>query len=225
MTTDLQEAFREAARREFAMVPDENELDYAFSSGFQRKMQRIIRAQVHGYWNMVNTLGKRIAIAAAIIVMLLTTAMAIKPIRERVIKFFIEIYEEYYEIRFGENTKDDIDPNPPNMIRYTLSALPTDYYQEEFLETEHLLWTCWYNDDGLGISLKQELGTNEIILDNQGTPPQETYYGETSVIIQQQEEASVYIWRQDNYIFYLTCHESLQQKQVEQLITSLVIKN
>ena len=123
--SNLQEAFREAARREFAAVPDETELDYVFSRKFERRMRRIIRAQVHGYWHMVNTLGKRIAIAAAILVMLLTSVMAIKPIRERVIKFFIEVYEDYFEITFGSNTSGDLDPAPKDMPKYTFSKLPS----------------------------------------------------------------------------------------------------
>ena len=104
----LQEAFREAAGREFAMVPAESELDYRFSRRFERSMRRIIHAQVHGYWMMVNTAAKRAAVAAAIILLLLTSALAIKPIRERVIQFFVEVYEDYFEIRFGREEKDEV---------------------------------------------------------------------------------------------------------------------
>lgn len=219
--TDLQEAFREAARREFAMVPDENELDYTFSPGFQRKMQRIIRAQVHGYWNMVNTLGKRIAIAAAIIVMLLTTAMAIKPIRERVIQFFVEVYEEYFSVTFGEKESGDIYSDPEQMIRYTLSWVPEGYCEVTRNELEALLTTVWTSDKNKDIMLIQGAGTHHITLNYTGEPLTVIELGALSIKQQCQTDTNVFIWEQDGCIFYLTIPTNIPQDEALQMITSL----
>jgi len=123
----LQEAFREAARREFAMIPDEEEIEYSFSSKFLRKMRGLLRAEAYGYWKYVNTAAKRVAIAVAIIVMLLTSAMAIKPIRERVIKFFVEVYEEYFEITFGKEDHRDIYSSTPVIPNNEWVDTSTDY--------------------------------------------------------------------------------------------------
>ena len=144
---ELREAFREAARREFAMVPAEEDLDYVFSNRFEQSMRRMIRAEAHGYWNLINTTAKRVAIAAAIILMLLSTAMAIKPIRERVIKFFVDVYEEYFEIHFGEEDSWDLPERTEPMVRYTLTQLPEGYVEVEFMELEHFLRTEWMNSE------------------------------------------------------------------------------
>lgn len=219
--TDLQEAFRESARREFAMVPDEAELDYTFSPGFRRKMQRIIRAQVHGYWNMVNTLGKRIAIAAVIIVMLLTTAMAIKPIRERVIKFFVEVYEEYFSVTFGEDKKGDLYATPDQMIRYTLSWVPEGYVETKFIEREILLSTIWSNNEGTHILLGQGEGTQETTLDHIGNNIVEFEYGSVEIYQLTMEERNTFVWAQDNYIFQLLVPDSIPIDSALQMIDSL----
>ena len=224
MTTDLQEAFREAARREFAMVPNESELDYTFSPGFQRKMQRIIRAQVHGYWNMVNTMGKRIAIAAAIIVMLLTTAMAIKPVRERVITFFIEVYEDFFEIRFGTEQKNDLDPVATSMTRYALTFVPDGYIEIDCLELETIIHTTWQNSTGFRITLQQEPGTNEITLDNIEVQPIIINHNSLRILHQQFNDTSMFIWDNDNYIFYLTIYEDFSLEDVLSMIDSVVEK-
>lgn len=219
--SELKEAFREAARRQFAMVPAESELDWAFSPGFERKMRRIIRAQAHGYWNLVNTTAKRIAIAAAIIVMLLSSVLAIKPVRERVIKFFIEVYEDYFEIRFGEEEKDDIDPTPKPMVRYTLTELPEGYEEVAFMELEHMIWTHWRDNDENSISLNQETGTQEIISNHQ-EDNQDTIILEGLTIVHQKEyETDVYLWEQNGYVFALNIHEDVSTDQALKLISSL----
>ena len=221
--TDLQEAFREAARREFAMVPDESELDYKFSPSFRRKMQRIIHAQIHGYWNMVNTLGKRIAIAAAIIVMLLTTAMAIKPVRERVIKFFIEVYEDCFEINFGMKEKGDIDPTPTSMLRYSFTNLPTGYREVSFIDSNHLLWTQWQDQLGNDIILQQELGTHEIIIDKKALNQIIIPHSDNEYIYHTHENTSLLIWKQDGYVFSMSVTADFSIEQMFTIIDSLTI--
>lgn len=221
MTTDLQEAFREAARREFAMVPDEIELDYTFSPVFQRRMQRIIRAQVHGYWNMVNTVGKRIAIAAAIIVMLLTTAMAIKSIRDRVIKFFVEVYEEYFELRFGEEAKDDIDPTPRLMMQFTLTELPNGYEEIDRMEVDAIIWTHWRDKEGNSISLHQQPGTQEMTINQKEAELYSISHNGLTLLFGSTEDTNIFIWEQYDYIFTLTVHEGISMDWVLRMIDSI----
>ena len=43
----LKEAFREAARREFANVPSEAELSYVFSSNFEKRVLSILNNENH----------------------------------------------------------------------------------------------------------------------------------------------------------------------------------
>lgn len=219
--SELKEAFREAARRQFAMVPAEGELDWVFSPRFERKMRRIIRAQAHGYWNLVNTTAKRVAIAAAIIVMLLSSVLAIKPVRERVIKFFIEVYEDYFEIRFGEEEKDDIDPTPKPMVRYTLTELPEGYEEVRYVEFEHLLWTEWQNDEGSGITLQQEPGTNEITLDNIDGLLQNIGSENLNISYQKNINSTTFVWNQYEYVFYLNVHEKVTTEEILNMINSI----
>ena len=220
--SNLQEAFREAAGREFAMVPDETELDYIFSRKFERKMRRIIRAQVHGYWMMVNTAAKRVAVAVAIIVMLLTSVMAIKPIRERVIKFFVDMYEEHFEIHFGEEESWDLPERTEPMVRYTLTELPTGYYEVNILELRALIWTDWMNEEGKGISLKQEPGTQEITLDITNAQ-QRIVIGEIEIAHYQYDSSETFVWEQYGYIFYLSIHDKLPIEQIMVMISSITI--
>lgn len=222
--SELQEAFREAARREFSMVPAEEDLHWVFSRRFERRMRRIIRAQEYGYWNLVNTTAKRAAIVAAIIVMLLSSVMAIRPIRERVIKFFVDVYEEYFEIHFGEEESWDLPERTEPMVRYTLTELPEGYEEVEFLELEHVLWTSWQNEDGYGISLQQESGTQEITINIMDERSYKTRIGELEVLCQEFDDVRIYVWEEDGYIFYLALYETFLEEQIAEMIMSVTKK-
>lgn len=222
--SELQEAFREAARREFAHVPAEEDLHWVFSRRFERRMRRIIRAQEYGYWNLVNTTAKRVAIAAAIIVMLLSTVMAIKPIRERVIKFFVDVYEEYFEIRFGEEEKDDLDPTPKPMVRYTLTELPEGYEEVRYVEFEHLVLTKWQNEQGKRITLQQETGTNEITLDYKSEDFSSIKQGDLEILYGTSDDTNIFVWEQNGYVFYLATFKGIPMKDALDLIASIRIK-
>ena len=216
--SELQEAFREAARREFAMVPPEHELDYTFSPGFQRRMRRLIRAQAHGYWWLVDTTAKRVACIAAI---MLTTALAIRPVRERVIKFFVEIYEEYFEITFGEEESGDLDPIPEDMDRYTLSWVPDGYYTSEFHQYNALLNTIWKAEGSSDISLVQGEGTHRVTLDHSNNNLSEFMHKQLKISIQTVGNASTYIWEQHGYIFHLTVYNDIPTNSILHMIESL----
>lgn len=217
----LQEAFREAARREFAMIPDEEDIEYAFSPKFLRKMRGLLRAEAYGYWKYVNTTAKRVAIAVAIIVMLLTSAMAIKPIRERVIKFFLEVYEEYFEITFGEEDSGDLYSVAKSMTRYTLSWVPDGYKEDGFLETDVLINTIWKNENGSIISLFQTPGTHTITMDHINSSLSDLNHATLSISYQTNNGAIELIWEQYGYIFQLTIHDSVSTEEIIKIVDSL----
>lgn len=221
--TDLQEAFREAARREFAMVPDEDELDYTFSSGFQRKMRRIIRAQIYGYWQFVNTTAKRITCVAAIIVMLLTTAMAIKPVRERVIKFFVEVYEDYFSVTFGEEKRGDLYSTPVPITRYTLSWFPEEYVETEYTESDVLLTTVWMDNEKC-IMLNQSVGTHETTLDHIAEKIEEFEYKDLIIRHLTLSQSNAFVWDKYGYIFQLLVPDDLPLDVALQMIDSLIVE-
>lgn len=219
--SELQSAFREAARREFASVPAEAELDYIFSARFERKMQCMIRAQAHGYLYLVNTAAKRFFIAAAILFLLLSSVLAIKPVRQRVIQFFVDAYEEYFEIRFGENARDDLDPTPQAMERYTLTYLPEGYEETAFYEWDSMLWTEWCNARSNKIVLMQESGTQEISLDAALREIVQIEHNGFSISYQTSIDSHIFVWVQGEYIFHLVIHNSLSAEEGLLMINSL----
>lgn len=217
----LQEAFREAARREFDMIPEEEEIEYSFSPKFLRKMRGLLRAEAYGYWKYVNTAAKRVAIAVAIIVMLLTSAMAIKPVRERVIKFFVEVYEEYFSITFGEKESGDLYAATEPMTRYTISWLPEGYIETKFVEKDVLYTTVWKNQEDIPILLNQTTGTQETTLDHVSDDMCEFDDSELSIRYLSMNGQGTYVWEQNGYIFQLLVPDGISMDTALQMIHSL----
>lgn len=94
---ELKNAFREAAAYEFRDIPhDESLIQYEFSAEFEKKMSKLINRQKKKTWHWVNTAPKRIALIAAVAIMLFTTACSVPEIREPVVKFFSEVYVNMY---------------------------------------------------------------------------------------------------------------------------------
>ncbi len=219
---ELREAFREAARRTYADVPEEWELDYRFSRRFERKMRRMIRAQAHGYWHLVNTAAKRAAILAAVLLLLLCSVMALRPVRERVFRFFMEICEDSLEIQFCEQ-EENLDGAPAPMVRYTLTALPEGYEEVRFVQYEHTLWTHWEDHNGNSISLKQEVGTQRVTVNADIPIRSDININGQNIDCFQSEDGMTCIWEHDGYVFYFSAYSGFPQEQVVVLIESMEI--
>ena len=156
--------------------------------------------------------------------MLLTTAMAIKPIRERVIRFFVEIYEEYFAVTFGAEESGDLYYPPEPMTRYTLSWVPTGYHEVKYIETDVTLTTIWTDEDGSSILLSQGRGTQTITMNLTESSLSEFIYGDIVVRHNVYEEANEFIWEQDGFVFHLTAHTEILMTEALQMIVSLCQK-
>ena len=151
--------------------------------------------------------------------------MAIKPIRERVIKFFVDVYEEYFEIHFGEEESWDLPERTEPMVRYTLTELPEGYVEAAYIESDHLLWTEWQNEKDNKITLQQESGTNEITVDHVGKNLDQINHKDMEIVCQENTTSRCYIWRQENYVFFLTTYEKIPVDDVLLMIDSLTTVN
>ena len=75
----LKHAFDEYSKQFVETLPSEQELAHlTFSDKFERKMQRIIKAEKNHYYYLVNTLAKRVACIALAIILSFTTVRRLK---------------------------------------------------------------------------------------------------------------------------------------------------
>ncbi|MBQ8202734.1 MAG: DUF4367 domain-containing protein [Clostridia bacterium] len=140
-------------------LPSDEELrDIMFSEAFEKKMEKLIRAQKKSYYYLINTVGKRVAIIVlAIMISLTATTFSVKAIRESVIEFIAETFEKFTTVSV-ENDESDTEVE---FVKTAPKYVPEDYSVESELETEVLYRIIYNNIDNNAIDYMQtvNLGT------------------------------------------------------------------
>lgn len=103
----LQEALEIYLKRWVSTFPSDEELDKTtyFSSGFEKKMEKLLRLQKKPYYVLFNTALKRAVAIFFVVVVSLSTMMSVEAIRTPVIEFFIEAYERFSTLVFQANAE------------------------------------------------------------------------------------------------------------------------
>jgi len=72
-----------------------------FSPEFERKMEKLIRAQRKPYYPLINTNFKKVVFSFAIVtILLITTVFSVSALREPVVRFIVETYEKFSQVFF-----------------------------------------------------------------------------------------------------------------------------
>ena len=106
-----------------------NMMPVSFSPAFERKMDRLIRAQRQPYYLLVNTKPKRALLSfAVVIVLLIVMVLSVSALREPVVRFIVEVYEKFTKVFYHQQEEAYF---PATLeIYYAPTWLP-DGYQED----------------------------------------------------------------------------------------------
>lgn len=121
----FEKALLDSVLLEFAGVPSEEDIEYSFSQGFEQKAEKLIKKCGTAAWHHVNTTAKKLLIAAIITALLATSAMAIPPVREALLKFFVH----NTGINYYFTVDEDAIKNAPKELEivYSPSYIPDGY--------------------------------------------------------------------------------------------------
>ncbi len=98
----LKEAVLRADLYRLAALPEDSRIDHEFSPEFLEKMRELIRQNRSRALQRRGTWKKRLAVGvAAALILLSTTAMTIPPVREKVIEFVMQVYEQFTHLSFS----------------------------------------------------------------------------------------------------------------------------
>lgn len=102
---NFRKALFDALTPEYEKILHDASDDHVFSPKFERKMYKLVKRRNKPYYNLINTLGKRIAcIAVIIFVASSVTVLSVKALREAVANFFIDIYEKFSTVQSVDDT-------------------------------------------------------------------------------------------------------------------------
>lgn len=141
----LKEALKKVMEDELNNLPDDEYLkqNYRFSDDFELKMQKLIKSTNRRCVTIGRQNVRRVMFIALIVIFTLTGCMCIKPIREAIINFFVEIRKEESNISFDYNDTTDtvfmpIAPEVPQGYVLQREDLWEKYYEIEYENSEGL---------------------------------------------------------------------------------------
>lgn len=215
----MKEAFREAVSQEFSSVPfDEESIAVYFSDEFEKKMQKLIVSEKKTLWHCFNTPLKRVAMIAISFLVLFATACTIPAVRNEILEFIHEIFEDH---EVFSATRKEIGAITEI---YQITDLPEGYALTlrrdgngeirmvyENAQGERLKFTQSYVN-GFQLKLDAEKGvrTEEVINGNR-------------VYLYVREEAMVALWTDGKYILMLTYWGMMEKEQFLDIISSVQI--
>ena len=138
-------------------LPTDEELkDITFSEAFEKKMQKLIRAQKKSYFYLINTVGKRVAIIVlAIIISITATTFSVKAIRETIIDFITETFEKFTKISV-ENELTELEMQI-EFVKTAPQYIPEGYSVESEIEVDGFYQINYNNNENNLIVYYQEL--------------------------------------------------------------------
>lgn len=216
--TDFKNAFREVVSSEFAHIPtDENSIDFTFSERFNKRMEKLIKAQRKPYWKFISTASKRAAVIVVAILTLFTASLSVKAIREPIIKFIKQVYESFTHYSFDGDTVEIISKE------YTITKMLDGYEQIDKLTSDNTIATTYKNELGDTIIFTQmttEYSIGYLVDNESGEQYTETVDG-IEIDFKEWYETKTAIWANDGYVFSIDCIGNISFEDIKQIIRTI----
>lgn len=130
------------------------EEEHEFSESFERDMKRLVSQRKKPYFRMINTVGKRVAcVAAVLLIGTFTTVMNVEAARSAIAEFFIGVYE-----KFSTFISADSDNEAPEKIEqlYEITC-GLDGFVVNWEVTDDLVYNVTYLNEPYIVDFKQSV--------------------------------------------------------------------
>ena len=196
---DFKNAFREVISAEFSHIPcEEDSIDYTFSERFNKKMNKLIKAQRKPYYFLINTTAKKVAVMFVIFATLITASMSVKAIREPVLEFFIEIFGTHDKYTAQGDTKNKIEKI------YSITKLPNGFKEIDSVLIDTMNNVTYESEDGKVIIFTQTVTADlNIDVDNEQSNTIIKIFDDKKLYIKNIDEGITVLWVYDGYSFQI----------------------
>lgn len=187
------------------------------------RVDNFVRELADGFKEKKKTgLGKRfilILVAAIISILLIVSISASDAIRNFFVNIYeISIYEDHILITSNEDYNKENLEEP--MQEFVTSYVPKGYIKTISKNHPALIDTYWNNGEH-GITLSQTKLQNAVLyLDNEAEYHTLVSNGKT-IYYMHKHNSYFAIWSDSEYIFSITCHDSVSLEELEKIISSI----
>lgn len=210
--SDFFDMLRDYASLEFADLPqNESDINYEFSSRFERKMKRLFN-EIDSYSSIKRRRSYKtiIAIAAAVLILLMGL-MNVSAIRNPIVNFFTEKYESFVAFFFDGDLSEQID------YEYSFSELPVGFSEIQSEKDDKQIHKVYENINGDLIIFEQHITElTDHTLDNESGKSTTIILSGIEVMIYQSNDEDLWVanWCDNSYFFYLTYYGCTSQAEL-----------
>ena len=219
------EALKSYKAKQLASIPENDAVDYEFSEGFKRKMERLIRNQEKSYYKIINTTAKKAAIIIVSIILGLSATLTIDAIREPIFNFFYEIFSTHTDIKPFESHTSKKGDN--KITHYIVPDIPSDYEKTETYIDELGLDIYWFNKDRTkSISFSQyNLTGYDSSVNSENGGIKELIINDIGVLLCRNEHNYICTWLEHGYSFELIYPLEFGEKYAYEVVGKLKVLN
>lgn len=213
--TEFQTTLRGMINQEFSYIPAEEMIDHSFSRFFEKRMDKLLRRERAPYRKWLNTTAKRVA--AVILVLFAVTAglASVDAIREPVIRFFTEVFEDHIDIVPQGESAGKI------THEYRITELPEGYTQTDIKRNDYYVSTTYANKNGDTLSFDQCAEAAGWSLDNEHGNISHAIVNGTEVLVYIGDRVVFTVWYLNGYEFVLTHRGDLNKADILHIISSI----
>ena len=183
---------------------------HVFSETFCKKMDKLIRRSKRPWYSMVSTPMKKVAVAIlAFLVVTFTSVMSIRAAREAVIGFFVQVYETFSVVFFGEDNANEEDVPEGRAIAepmpdYEITALPEGYELVYSFEDEWSVRKRYKDSKGYSINFLYMMNnSNYVVMDTEYVNSKICNIGEIVYEYVIEDDFTQFIWEDSGFVFSL----------------------
>ncbi len=188
-------AFMEAEVLDNAEIPNEDEIEWAFSDKFLRKMDKLIKKNNRVSLSTRRTVTKGLIAAIITVIVVLTGLMSVAAIREPIIEFVKKVFPQFNEITLNEQASPTVDTIE---IEYTLTNLPEGYELDTYQKDDYSVFAVWKNEAGEEIVFIQNVLDSNFTIDNENDY-REIEINRQKAYLMEDEYGSTVIWTDGYY--------------------------
>lgn len=216
----IREAFEKLDAWEEDQLDIDSTAEIHYSEKYERYMARLLRAQKRPWWQYTNTVGKKVAVIALVILLAFGASMSVSAVRKPVVEFIVNVYERFVEIFFGE---EDIAEAPCEMDTiYTLGKVPEGYELVEYQCVRCAVKFTWKNREGKMIRLSQQIINVKMTCDFEGSDYEVISLLGMKMVFVDKQGTKVLYWNSEEYAFSMRVPSEFSLEECALLIESLI---
>lgn len=202
---------------EFDNIPEEYEIEHAFSSRYIKNKEALLNKFNSTYWKYINTFAKKIAIVIITLIIALSSIMTVDSIRETIIDFIVRVYNQFTTIDSHNQSQ-----NPILERYYTLNEQPAEYKLTSTNISEFIFVMFWNSQNNEIIMLKQIGASESDKFNSEYGELREDFVNNTPCLICKTNTDYFCYWEFDSYRFELVYPLALGEEFMSKVVGNLV---